>query len=1017
MKRHMSSLEFFLSVISSLLLICCAALIIVSWISLKPDGAVEPVQLTGRMVITNGAVFSRELMNSSSPQFKSLAYDVQMLVSEAFSLSELRRLYKSCQVQYFRHGSVAVSFDLWFHQLVDVKEVEQQLWAGIQEAPGRGLMIDRKSLQIGGECEVTVRSPKEVNIQRLVICPPQQAFCADGTKCVRISRLCDGVNDCPDASDEAAAHCATACDGQFVLSGSSGSFSSSKSDMYHNSSFCRWIIRVDRGLSVQVSFDQFETELNLVTLSLFEGVGPNKVLTAELSGSTPPTMWLFTDQSTLEFISYDINSLSGFTATYSAANISSLSDEEKLTCTFEQGMCFWRDYDWTGGHWSRISGPTFPPSTGPSVDHTLGNSSGFYIVTPISPGQFLKSFKIYSLPLTPPTRPMCLRFWYHMFGNNVRQLRVFLQSSPWQPSLNDTIVFQRDGNYGDNWNYGQVTLNLTSESRVVFEALKKGGMMNNIALDDITLTSDPCGPAPPELTNVPSMTTVAPSPTGCGGPFDLWEPNSTFTSPNYPLPYGDENICLWILNTVVGQNIQLHFLDFHTELAYDVVEVRDGAGPNSTLLAILSSDGPTHDLFSTTNQMTVWFITDKSNSYPGFKANFTSGVRLGLPAPCAVGQFQCKTGSCINGNTQCDGTVNCPDASDEANCIVLQVQGLRRLKFRLASSLLTVCADSWSSHQSNPTCRYLGYRFGEASRLPALPQDSPFANITVTSNGTLEAVVSQTCQSEEVIALNCSNKPCGVQIFNHVTRGNRVVGGTNAVKGAWPWMVSLEWGGNPICGASLIGKDWLLTAAHCVYGMNVHIQDWTAVLGLHSRSNRYEASVQIREIDRVIIHRDYNRRTKQADIAMMHLQQPVDFTQWVQPVCLPARGQNFAIGRICYIAGWGRDAEDGVRPDILQQARVPLVSRTLCQSQILKYNITSSKLCAGYPVGGVDSCKGDSGGPLMCLDNGHWTAIGVISFGLGCGRPQTPGVYARVAAFTSWIARARRSHPSSSPFL
>ncbi|KAM9332726.1 enteropeptidase [Pholidichthys leucotaenia] len=1087
--KRFSSLEVVLIIISSLLLLCCIGLIVVTWLSLMSEGGVDPDQLTGRMVITEGAEFSEELKNSSSGTFKGLAYDVEQM-------------------------SVVVTFDLWFSQVVDVKEAAQQLGAGLQEVDSRGLIIDRNSLVITEKPHQTTPGPAPGSTSlgpttsgattsgpttsgpttsgpttsgqtpgpttpvpspsgpTAVICPPLLISCLDQISCIPIDRLCDGVDDCPDSSDEAADFCATTCDGQFILSGPSGSFSSSKWDQYNSSSFCRWIIRVDDGLSVQVSFPHFETEIDLDTVRLYEGVGVNRILTGEFSGSTPPgTVWLLTNQSTVEFTSDEFNNLSGFKATYTAVDTSNLSDEQKLTCTFEQDMCLWRQLQDDNGDWMRISGPTFPPATGPSVDHTLGNSSGFYIVTPVSPGQWKKSFRIQSLPLTPPTQPMCLSFWYHMFGEDVRQLSVLLLS---QDDL--TVVFQKDGNYGDTWNYGQVTLNLTSETTVLFEAVKEGGRFNDIALDDIMLASDTCGPAPPEPTNVPAPTTPPPMPVDCGGPFDLWEPNSTFSSPNYPQSYGNNAECVWTLHAEEDHNIQLHFLDFDVEATYDVVEVRDGAGTNSTILAVLSGSGPTHDLFSTTNQMTLWFYTDKSGNGRGFRANFTSGVGLGLPAPCAAGQFQCGTGSCIHGNTKCDGQVNCPDGTDEAECVWLQVNGSTRLHFQVSSLLLTVCADTWSSHLINFTCQYLGYRSGEASLLPAQPEDSQFVMVTVTNNGTLETSISENCSSEQVVSLQCDNqreqivsstgpvypgstdvgaaeeysmdcernaesgystdskddmerkqrpdsppffpqpelkqeerKPGSIKTptdeFADVVR---VVSGTNAAEGAWPWMVSLHWRGRHVCGASLIGHDWLLTAAHCVYGKNVAIQHWTAVLGLHAQTNQNAEEVQTQQVDRIVIHHQYDRRTKQADIAMMHLNQPISFSQRVQPVCLPAEGQSIATGTKCFISGWGED-ENGYLPDILQEAQVPLVDQHQCQFQLPEYTITSSMLCAGYPEGGVDSCQGDSGGPLMCLDDGYWTLIGVTSFGIGCGLPQKPGVYARVSAFHSWIADTRRS--------
>uniref|UniRef100_A0A3B3C1F9 Transmembrane serine protease 15 n=1 Tax=Oryzias melastigma TaxID=30732 RepID=A0A3B3C1F9_ORYME len=229
-------------------------------------------------------------------------------------------------------------------------------------------------------------------------------------------------------------------------------------------------------------------------------------------------------------------------------------------------------------------------------------------------------------------------------------------------------------------------------------------------------------------------------------------------------------------------------------------------------------------------------------------------------------------------------------------------------------------------------------------------------------------------------------------------RGGKVVGGANAEKGAWPWMVSLHWRGRHACGASLISRDWLLTAAHCVYGKNTHLQYWSAVLGLHAQSAMNSQEVQIRQVDRIIINKKYDRRTKEADIAMMHLQQPVNFTEWVVPVCLAAEGQHFPAGRRCFIAGWGRDAEAGEPlprslPDVLQEAEVPLVDQEECQRLLPEYTFTSSMLCAGYPEGSVSYAR--------------WTLIGVTSFGVGCGRPERPGAYARVSAFASWIAETR----------
>ncbi|XP_014889776.1 enteropeptidase-like [Poecilia latipinna] len=102
MSRRLSSVEVVLFVVSSLLFLCCGGLCVVSWLSLTSEGADEAAQQSGQLVITEGVEFSEELRNSSSHRFKSLAFDIQQLVYEAFSISDLWRFYQFCWVQDFR---------------------------------------------------------------------------------------------------------------------------------------------------------------------------------------------------------------------------------------------------------------------------------------------------------------------------------------------------------------------------------------------------------------------------------------------------------------------------------------------------------------------------------------------------------------------------------------------------------------------------------------------------------------------------------------------------------------------------------------------------------------------------------------------------------------------------------------------------------------------------------------------------------------------------------------------------
>uniref|UniRef100_A0A8C8D0F1 Enteropeptidase n=1 Tax=Oncorhynchus tshawytscha TaxID=74940 RepID=A0A8C8D0F1_ONCTS len=979
-KRRWSSTEVLLSVLCLTLLAVLCVFVPVDQCGL---GGTESV-FSGRLVITRGAVFTEKLRNRSSLQFKSLAFDTEHLISDAYGRGSLNNDFKACEVLEFSNGSVVVNFDLQFRQSVEVKEAEQQLVAGLQSTGS--LVVNQNSIQVRVKEDLTTYQPTSSTkltttphlstTSSLGKCPPYHMACGDGTTCVATMQFCDGVDNCPDGSDENHTLCATKCDGQFLLLGPTGSFHSENFPLpYNNGMICHWVIRVQKGLAIKMNFHSFDTEEEIDTLSLYEGTGQGKNLTYLLSGRSPGTVWLLSDKATVEFSSDDYNNFQGFNATYSAEDISNLSNEERLSCSFEEGLCFWRQEPEDEGDWIRTNTPTFPPFTGPNFDHTFGNQSGYYIVTPGSPGQWEKNFKIRSLRLAHSKEPMCLKFWYHMYGENVHRLRVLVErrSTSLVREASVIVVFQKEGNYGDNWNFGQVTLSST----VVFEAQKKGGMKNDIALDDISLTNGPCGADPPDPTVVPTPTTPPPIPSDCGGPFDLWEPNSTFSSPNYPHSYGNKASCLWTLHAREGWNILLHFLDFDVESTYDMVEVRDGAGPQSELLVVIEyADEVYCDVISTANQITVLFFTDSTGYGRGFRANFTSGLALGMPKPCVTGQYRCQSGECISNVSVCNGQPDCADSSDEADCV--DSTSVRHLQLQVQTTRYTTCGQHWNSQLSHFMCRYLACGVRMVSQ-------------KMDRSGSTELRREEKGEEE-----------------SEESRTVRVVGGTDSRKGAWPWMVSLYFRGRHVCGATLIDNEWLVTAAHCVYGKNIHLSNWEAVLGLHSQDSVDVLPSQTRKVDHIIMNKHYNRRTKDADIAMMHLQTNVNFTDNIQPICLPGSGQQFEAGMKCFITGWGAEVEQGTSANVLQQAVLPLVSRSECQKLLPEYNITARMVCAGYSEGGVDSCQGDSGGPLMCEEDGHWVQVGVISFGVGCGRPQRPGVYALVSQFTDWVVQTRR---------
>jgi len=241
--------------------------------------------------------------------------------------------------------------------------------------------------------------------------------------------------------------------------------------------------------------------------------------------------------------------------------------------------------------------------------------------------------------------------------------------------------------------------------------------------------------------------------------------------------------------------------------------------------------------------------------------------------------------------------------------------------------------------------------------------------------------------------------------WSQVGKG-RIVGGEVAEDGEFPWQVSLRQIGSigmtHFCGGSVINENWVMTAGHCCAGQTPAFMH---VVAGGIKLNNNEGEEEKRDLDKIIGHPDYDSNQLTNDICLLKLKSPLEMTDFIQPIALPAPMSETEAGTIATVTGWGTTNEGGISlPNTLHKVDVPVVSDEECNKDYSSSNapeIAASMICAGLPEGGKDSCQGDSGGPF--IDAESKTLIGVVSWGIGCGRAGYPGVYTQVSYFIDWI--------------
>ncbi|XP_017860324.1 PREDICTED: transmembrane protease serine 9 [Drosophila arizonae] len=316
------------------------------------------------------------------------------------------------------------------------------------------------------------------------------------------------------------------------------------------------------------------------------------------------------------------------------------------------------------------------------------------------------------------------------------------------------------------------------------------------------------------------------------------------------------------------------------------------------------------------------------------------------------------------------------------------------------------------NHQypTHPTSRPIGTTTSSGlttRRTTPRPQGRPPTTTRRPSYPTTATTTSTTRRpttgySPEGLPLQCGNK-------NPVSPDQeRIVGGNNASPHEFPWMAVLFKSGKQFCGGSLITNNHILTAAHCVARMTSwDVAALTAHLGDYNIRTDFEVQHVSRRIKRLVRHKGFEFSTLHNDIAILTLSEPVPFSTEIQPICLPTSATQKArsySGQVATVAGWGSLRENGPQPSILQKVDIPIWTNSECAHKYGRAapgGIIESMICAGQAS--KDSCSGDSGGPMIVNEGNRYTQVGIVSWGIGCGKGQYPGVYTRVTSLLPWI--------------